>query len=170
MQETLTAAPTIHSIENVMHIAKSIAAEHSHATYSTPHLLKALLHEDAGLLPIIASLDKDWYFMEEWADVRLEQFPKAVLRGEPALDNTVNAILDEADYVRIKQAKDIIDPLSLLAALCTPGIGFSYDQLKSFPLTREELITVGKSSSLDNDSPFLNGNKNKNAVPVGTNA
>jgi ATP-dependent Clp protease ATP-binding subunit ClpB len=170
MPETLINEPAISSIENVMHIAKSIAAEHSHTTYSTPHLLKALLHEDAGLLPIIASLDKDWYFMEEWADVRLEQFPKGVLRGEPTLDDNVNAILDEADYVRIKQAKDIIDPLSLLAALCTPGIGFSYDQLKSFPLTREELIAVGKLASPNNVTPFLNGNKNTSAAPVGTNA
>jgi ATP-dependent Clp protease ATP-binding subunit ClpB len=169
MQETLIAETATNTIENVMHIAKSIAAEHSHTTYSTPHLLKALLHEDAGLLPIIASLDKDWYFMEEWADVRLEQFPKGVLRGEPTLDNSVNAILDEADYVRIKQAKDIIDPLSLLAALCTPGIGFSYDQLKSFPLTREELIAVGKLPSSNNTTTSLNGNKN-NAAPVGTNA
>ncbi len=133
-------------IENVMHIAKSIAAEHSHTTYGLPHLLKALLHEDAGILPVLADLDKDWYFLEEWADVRLEQFPKGVVRGEPAQDKTINDVLDEADYVRIKQKKDLVDPLCLLAAVCTPGIGFSYDQLKSFPLTREELVLAGASN------------------------
>jgi ATP-dependent Clp protease ATP-binding subunit ClpB len=169
MPEALVSEPVVQSIENVMHIAKSVAAEYAHTTYSTPHLLKALLHEDVGLLPVIAGLDKDWYFMEEWADVRLEQFPKGVLRGEPVMDNVINAVLDEADYVRIKQAKDIIDPLSLLAALCTPGIGFSYDQLKSFPLTREELIAAGKTNNVNNAQPVFNGNKKTNS-PVQTNA
>ncbi len=168
MPEAVLSEPVIQSIENVMHIAKSVAAEYAHTTYSTPHLLKALLHEDAGLLPVIAGLDKDWYFMEEWADVRLEQFPKGVLRGEPVMDNVINAVLDEADYVRIKQAKDTIDPLSLLAALCTPGIGFSYDQLKSFPLTREELIAAGKNTSSNNGTQSFSGSK-KTILPAQTN-
>ncbi len=165
MPETLINETVINSIENVMHIAKSIAAEHAHSTFSTPHLLKSLLHQDAGLLHVIAGLDKDLYFMEEWADVRLEQFPKTVLRGEPVMDNSINALLDEADYVRIKQGKDCIDPLSLLAALCTPGIGFSYDQLKSFPLTREELIAAGKNTAAVEPGSSLNGNKNKSIPP-----
>jgi ATP-dependent Clp protease ATP-binding subunit ClpB len=145
MEEIITNPSTTTTITNVMHIAKCVAQEYAHTTYSTPHLLKALLHEDAGLLTVLANLDKDWYFMEEWADVRLEQFPKGVLRGEPTIDNAINIVLDEADYVRIKQSKDEVDALSLLAALVTPGIGFSYDQLKSFPLTREELIAAGKT-------------------------
>jgi ATP-dependent Clp protease ATP-binding subunit ClpB len=170
MQETIINESAVSStIENVMHIAKSIAAEHAHATFSNPHLLKALLHEDAGLIPIIASLDKDWYFMEEWADVRLEQYPKAVLRGEPNMDKSVEAVLDEADYVRIKQIKDVVDPLCLLAALCTPGIGFSYDQLKSFPLTREELINAGTGTQKNNGSQTFSNNKN-GAPPINTNA
>ena len=163
MADVVLNEPIVQSIENVMHVAKSIAAENAHKTFGTPHLLKALLHEDAGLLPVIASLDKDWYFMEEWADVRLEQFPKNSLRGEPTMDNVLNAVLDEADYVRIKQQKDAIDTLSLLAALCTPGIGFSYDQLKSFPLTREELIAAGKNENIakaDNNG----SSKNKNGT------
>jgi ATP-dependent Clp protease ATP-binding subunit ClpB len=151
-------------VENVMHIAKSIAAEHSHTTYGLPHLLKALLHEDAGILPVLADLDKDWYFLEEWADVRLEQFPKGVLRGEPVEDDIVAGVLDEADYVRIKQKKDILDPLCILAAVCTPGIGFSYDQLKSFPLTREELVQAGTANTIDNSSSFFTGNNGHAAV------
>ncbi len=130
-------------VEDVLHIAKRIASDYSHTSYGTAHLLKALLHEDANLLPVISSLDKDWYFMEEWADVRLEQYPKGILRGDPSMDDVINAVLDEADYVRIKQGKDALDNLSVFAALCTPGIGFSFDQLKSFPVSREELVAVG---------------------------
>jgi ATP-dependent Clp protease ATP-binding subunit ClpB len=167
---TLQKEPAvINNIENVMHIAKSIATEHSHKTFSNPHLLKALLHEDAGLLPILASLDKDWYFMEEWADVRLEQYPKAVLKGEAVMDSNVESVLDEADYVRIKQQKDIVDSLCLLAALCTPGIGFSYDQLKSFPLTREELINAGNGTHKNNGATFF-ANEQKGNVATTTNA
>ncbi len=171
METTLINESAVYNIiENVMQIAKGIATEHAHKTYSNPHLLKALLHEDAGLLPILASLDKDWYFMEEWADVRLEQYPKAVLKGEAVMDSSVESLLDEAEYVRIKQQKDIVDPLCLLAALCTPGIGFSYDQLKSFPLTREELINVGNNNLLKNGNNINHLNDNKNTIPVSTNA
>lgn len=164
MPESLIKENALQDVENVLHIAKSIASEYSHAVYGTPHLLKALLHEDARLLPVIASLDKDWYYMEEWAEVRLEQFPKAVVRGEPAMDDSITAVMDEADYVRIKQSKDSIDTLSLLAALCTPGVGFSYDQLKSFPVTREELIAAGTSGKNNTLQPIFGLNKNGNAT------
>lgn len=165
MPKTIVQEATLQAIENIMHIAKSIAAEYAHTTFSAPHLLKALLHEDAGLLPVLAGLDKDWYFMEEWVDVRLEQFPKAILHGEPIMDNSINAVLDEADYVRIKQSKDTIDPLSLLAALCTPGIGFSYDQLKSFPLKREELIAAGTNTEKNNFQTGFSKIKNETLLP-----
>jgi ATP-dependent Clp protease ATP-binding subunit ClpB len=157
-------------IENIIHIAKSIAAEHSHTVYGMPHLLKALLHEDAGLLTVLADLDKDWYFLEEWADVRLEQFPKGVVRGEPVQDKTLDAVLDEADYVRIKQKKDVLDPLCILAAVCTPGIGFSYDQLKSFPLTREELVLAGAVNGNDNSSFSAGNGKTASGLPIQQNA
>lgn len=166
MQETfLSENDTQQSIATVLHIAKSIATEHAHRTYGTPHLLKALLHETAGILPILNTLDKDEYFLEEWADVRLEQFPKGLKHGEADMDASLEAVLDEADYVRIKQKKDNVDALCLLAALCTPGIGFSFDQLKSLPLTRDELMAAGTTTSATILHQNFNGNKNGNATP-----
>jgi ATP-dependent Clp protease ATP-binding subunit ClpB len=130
-------------IATILDIARGIAIENSHRTYGHPHLLKALLHQDVGLIPVLYSLDKDEYFLEEWADIRLEQFPKGVRQGDTTMDASLEAVIDEADYVRIKHKKDVADALCLLTALCTPGVGFSFDQLKSLPLTREELMAAG---------------------------
>ena len=56
-------------IKQAIHIAQSIARENANPAFSAGHLLKALLHKDIGLIPFLESLGKDFYFMEEWADV-----------------------------------------------------------------------------------------------------
>jgi ATP-dependent Clp protease ATP-binding subunit ClpB len=123
-------------------IAQAIAKEFSNANFSTPHLLKALLHKDVGIQPLLEAMDQDIYFLEEWADVRLESFPKAGKIPElPSGDEKISSLMDEADNIRIKLSKDEIDAVSALAALSIPGLGFTYDQLKTLPLTHQEIMT-----------------------------
>jgi ATP-dependent Clp protease ATP-binding subunit ClpB len=128
------------TVKHAFHIAQQIAKENIHAGFSAPHLLKALLHKDIGLLPLLKSLDKDHFYIEEWAEVRLESFPKSVPTGEPLADDMVTAILNEADDLRLKFNKDLVDAKLLLAAIVTPGVAFSFEQLKTLPLQRSELI------------------------------
>lgn len=128
------------TVKHAFHIAQQIAKENIHAGFSAPHLLKALLHKDIGLLPLLKNLDKDHFYIEEWAEVRLESFPKSVPTGEPLADDTVTAILNEADDLRLKFNKDLVDAQLLLAAIVTPGVAFSFEQLKTLPLQRSELI------------------------------
>lgn len=135
----------------VFHIAQQWAKENSNPHFGAPHLLKAILHKDAGMQPLLNRLDKDYYFIEEWADVRIEGVEKKAPEGEPSGDNTIPEILAEADDVRFKLQKEQIDVLCLFAALLTPGLGFSYDQLKSLPLTREELVGALKDHVLLNE-------------------
>ncbi len=130
--------------KRVIKIAQAYAKENLHAAFGAAHLLKALLHKDAGLQALLSSLDKDMYYMEEWADVRIEAEPKAASPQETvAGDETLDEILNEADTIRLKFSKDDIEPLHLLIAASTPGVGFSYEQLKTFPVTREELLQSG---------------------------
>ena len=57
----------------------------------------------------------------------------------------------EADNIRIKLNKDSIDPLCVLASLVTPGVAFTYEQLKSFSLTQAELVTEqAEAASIQN--------------------
>ncbi len=146
-------------LKKTFHIAQAIAKEYQNNNFSSAHLLKALLHKEVSLLPYLEAAGKDIYYMEEWADVRLESYPKAtkldlVIRG----DESIETIMEEADTIRIKLGKDAIDPLCLLASLSTPGVGFSYDQLKTLTITPYEILN--NSVEKTNESQILKPNKN----------
>ncbi len=129
-------------------IAQSLAREYSHEKITPAHLLKALFHKDIGLTGFLLGLDKDIYYLEEWAEVRLELSPKSARAGDnPSGDDQFKAVLREAENIRVKLSKDEIDPVCVLVALSTPGVGFSYEQLKSFTLTQQELLDALVSKS-----------------------
>lgn len=129
-------------IEEAVHIAKSIAKEHSHKEYSSSHLLKALLHKNIGMMPYIESIGQDPYYIEEWAEVRLESLPKSSkIMEDIKNDSSIDAVFIEAESLTHKIGVDAVDELCVLTALSTPGVGFTYEQLKTFPLTPSEIIT-----------------------------
>jgi ATP-dependent Clp protease ATP-binding subunit ClpB len=127
--------------KRVVRIAQAIARENMNAVLAPAHLLKALLHKDAGLLDQLRQLDQDVYYLEEWADVRIESVtksssPKEMVPGDVLLEEVMN----EAENIRLKLGKEAIAPLHLLAAISTPGVGFTYEQLKTYPLKRDQLL------------------------------
>lgn len=164
MTETGFASIVDDNVKNVFHIARQIAKENLHQSLGAPHLLKALLHKDSGLIPLIKNLNKDYYYIEEWADVRLEAYPKSGPAANISPDENTDAVLQEADDLRLKFNKDLTDAKLLLAALVTPGVAFSYEQLKSLPLQREELLDAEKKNV--EFSSIANANKinNKDAL------
>lgn len=138
-------------VSKAMRIAKAIASENSNRNFSAAHLLKGILHKDSQLFSLLNSWDEDPYFMEEWAEVRLETCPKARLISEPIGDEAINQILVEAENISLKSGKSEIDPLSILAAISTPGVGFNYEQLKSFPINQQTILAnIQKSSGSEN--------------------
>ncbi|WP_290699344.1 hypothetical protein [Lacinutrix sp.] len=129
-------------LKQTIHIAQAIAKEYSHAEYSSAHLLKALLHKDIVLLKYIESIGQDAYYVEEWAEVRLKSMPRTAKPPESASgDSTVDAVFYEAESVKLKIASQTLGEFCILVALCTTGVGFSFEQLKTFPLTPNELIS-----------------------------
>ena len=152
--------------KRVVKIAQAIARENMNPEFGPAHLLKALLHKDAGLQAILKSLDKDIYYLEEWADVRIESIKKTSSpKDQVAGDAMIGEVMNEADNVRLKFLKDAIEPRHLLAAVCTPGVGFSFEQLKTLPLQRAELLesltdTEELQSVLGKNKSSSNGEKN----------
>ncbi|MGB1283117.1 MAG: ATP-dependent Clp protease ATP-binding subunit [Polaribacter sp.] len=140
--------------EEAIHIAKSIAKEHSHKEYSSAHLLKALLHKNIGMMPYIESIGQDAYYVEEWAEVRLESLPKSSrLSDDIQGDASMDAVFIEAESIAHKIGVEEIDEICFLVALSTPGVGFTYEQLKTFPLTPNEIITnISKSEGQATES------------------
>jgi ATP-dependent Clp protease ATP-binding subunit ClpA len=141
MTDQLLGTTISDSFKKMNHIAQAIARENMHPHIAPPHLLKALLHKDAGLQTLLQQLDKDIYYMEEWADVRMETLPKATRLEETlTADAPVKAVMEEADTIRAMTGSDELEAVHVLAALSTPGVGFSYEQLKTFPVQRQELL------------------------------
>ncbi len=127
-------------ISSILRIAKAIASENSHQKFGAAHLLKALVHKDIGVFFLINSWGEDPYFIEEWAEVRLESYPKGRLFSEPEGDESISHIFVEAENICIKLGKEAVDPVCLLASISTPGVGFNYEQLKTFPLNQQQIL------------------------------
>ncbi len=133
------------TLEKAIAIAKAIARENMHPRFAAPHLLKALLHKDVELDPLLVKADIDMYYLADWAEVRMETLPKSTAPKEeiPPADE-IATILDDADNIQLKLHAGEISPLHVLASLSTPGVAFSFDQLKTFPLKREELVGLAE--------------------------
>ena len=130
-------------LKQAIHIAKEYAKESYQEAIMPAHLLKALLHNDIELIPLIEQLEKDYYYLLEWAEIQIEFYPKTKrVSDELNLSDTALASLREADNFRLRLNIDRTTPACLLAALATPGVGFTYEQLKTLMLTSQEVFEL----------------------------
>ena len=75
------------SVKTAIRIAQGISRGYGNGCYTSAHLLKALLHKEIGLHGFIQSLDKDLEYLEEWAEVRIDEVPK---QGTAKIHNAGN--------------------------------------------------------------------------------
>lgn len=130
------------SVRTAIRIAQSIAREYYNAHYGAPHLLKAFMHKEVGLKPFIQSMDKDLDYFEEWAEMRIEDYPKAGVVADIQPDDNIPVVFEESDYVRLKLGLLEINPICVLAAMARPNVAFTTDQLKSFPIRENEIFDL----------------------------
>ncbi|KFF08903.1 AAA family ATPase [Flavobacterium hydatis] len=132
----------IFSVEllSAFEIARKIAKTNSNKYYSAAHLLKAILNRDLSLLKQLETMGKDVYYLDEWAEVRMEDEPKTsqVLNAEPS--DVIDEIIKEAESVRSILNEDEISLYAIIVALSSPGVGFNFDQMKTYPISRNELL------------------------------
>lgn len=141
---------TNETVKQLFHIAQSIARENYNATYSGPHILQALMHKDIGLNEFLKNIDKDPGYFYEWADVRIEDYPKTThLPDEVGQGEFVDQILEEADDIRLKLGLDEVTPICILTAIVKPQVAFSLQQLKSLPLREHEIFNLYRK-----DTPY----------------
>lgn len=135
--------PLHESIEKALHIALALAREYHHQTVTAAHLLRALLHDDVGGNKLLNALHQDVSYMLDWADVWLEDMPRSAQPvPRPEHDESIDRIMNEADFQRGKLGLDTIDIFCVLAALAKPNVGFTVDQLRSLPLQEKDLIDL----------------------------
>lgn len=148
---------TNETVKQLFHIAQSIAKENYNATYDGPHILQALMHKDIGLSDFLKNIDKDPGYFYEWADVRIEDYPKTThLPSEVGEGESVDSILEEADDIRLKLGLDEITPVCILTAIVKPQVAFTLQQLKSLPLREHEILNLYRK-----DTPYNSSENNE---------
>ena len=156
-------------VQATIRIAQAIAKEHHHVHYTPAHLLLACLHREISLTASLQAMDIDIYYLEEWAEVRLDSLPKATRPSdEPEPDEHAANVLQEADAVRLEYDLDAADAWCVLIALSTPGVGFSYEQLKTFPLQSLTVLVKRPHSDIFIASPILSVCNQNMHSPAGT--
>ena len=85
-------------------------------------------------------MGKDVYYLDEWAEVRMEEEQKttSVFITEPS--ESIDQIIKEAESIREILNEDQISLYAIIIALSSPGVGFSFDQMKTYPISRNELL------------------------------
>ena len=156
--------------KQAVHIAQNIAKENRHGDFSSAHMLKALMHNEIGLSAALASWGKDVHYIKEWADMRISQHDKATqLNSSPEGDDSIKKLIEVSDMARLKLGQDQLSPEAILATMCKPNIAFSEDQLKSFPLTENEIlqsvlndVEINTAVFSDSDNGKVNQTKRSN--------
>ncbi len=144
--------------ETLKTIANSFAEEHCSDAIYPAHLFKAILHKEMGLVHFVETeLGKDYYYLQDWADVQMQLSPRAVrpMRDLEYSDESL-AVLDEAENYKVKFNLDEATPVCILASLVTPGVGFSFDQLKTLPLTPSD-ISAKMGGGVSVEAPDMSG-------------
>ncbi|GAA3518447.1 ATP-dependent Clp protease ATP-binding subunit [Aquimarina addita] len=150
-------------VDNAIHIAQSIAKEYYNDEYNAAHLLKALLHKDVGLKDFFDQIDGDIYYYDDWAEVRIEALPRVVnIPDAISGDKSIEAVFNEADTIKLKLGEDEITAKAILISLCTPGVGFSYEQLKTLPLKADEVLIAASQNISSNGTASSGASKAAN--------
>lgn len=132
---------------DLLHIAQSFANDNKSAKIEPAHLLRALMHKSAGLVNFIEdTLDDDYYYIVDWADMRMKQCERSpyTMKGFDLSQESQN-VIKEAHELSEKYGLSDISAHCLLASLVTPGIGFTYEQLKTMPLKTEKILQALQS-------------------------
>ena len=136
----------------MLHIAQSYANDNNSPLIEPAHILRALLHKSAGLINFIEdTLDSDYYYLVDWADMRIQQCDKSPYKMKGFdFSHETKSVIKEAVNISEKAGLSQIDATCILAALITPGIAFSFEQLKTMPLKSEKVLNTIKSSPSTN--------------------
>lgn len=144
-----------------LHIAKSFAIDNNSPNIEPPHLLRALLHKNMKLVDYIENtLDGDYYYLLDWADIRVNQAPKSAYpMKETSLSRETKSVIKEAKSIADNLGLDSTDLRFLLAALVSPGVGFTAEQLKTLPLSFNDVIRT-----IENGGNVLNNYENSSVL------
>ncbi len=154
-----------------LHIVKSFTLDNRSPQIEPAHILRALLHKEIGLIDFIENtLDSDYYYILDWTDVRVTQAPKSAYpMRETKLSEEARSVVKEAIRLTKTLGNNDIAFKALLAAVTTPGIGFSVDQLKTLPLSHNNILNkLSGSTTTTQRNPSVFSEATSTAQPIVT--
>lgn len=129
------------NLRDAIRIAQAFAKENKNDVIGVSHMLRALMHKDAGLHPFLNAINKDIAYISEWAEVRIDEYNKVNTTPEILnADTKLVGIFEEAENIRLRLGLDLTDCICVLIALVKPNYGYTADQLKSLPLREKEIL------------------------------
>ncbi len=135
-------------LKNVLNIARLVAKENQHPNIQPAHILIGLLHKDSRLKDLLFSNDIDIFYLEEWAEVKIEGYKKfSGTIDTPPINDAVEKIIEEAFTIASNTGNEHLSPIHVLASLATPGVGFSYDELKTFIVDANQILALDESKN-----------------------
>jgi ATP-dependent Clp protease ATP-binding subunit ClpB len=151
-------------VKKAIQIAQSLAKEYHHETFGPGHLMQGLLHNEVGLGSWLGILGKDIPYMREWAEIRIESYPRSGRSVEtPSADDKAKAVFELAELVSMQLNRDHVDAVSVFAALLKPGAAFIADQLKTFPATQKEIMDAALEDKTITEAVKQGGTENAGA-------
>ena len=128
----------------ILKIAESFVREYKNGQIEPAHILKALMQKTFGLRKSLKELSYDVYYIEEWAEIRIDSYKKSLdVNDSITLSDKTKLVFQEAEEIMNK--KGIPENESILVSLSIPGVGFSYDELKSFIIKPDDFVSKIKS-------------------------
>lgn len=126
-----------------IHISQAFAVDNKSPQIEPVHIFRALLHKSAGLVNYIEdSLNEDYYYLIDWCDIHIQQCDKSpypMKKAEFSRDS--QNVIKEAISLEEQYGTETHKLEFLLTALVSPGVGFSSEQLKTMPLSREKVLS-----------------------------
>lgn len=128
---------------DLVHISQAFAVDNKSPQIEPVHIFRALLHKSAGLVNYIEdSLNEDYYYLIDWCDIHIQQCDKSpypMKKAEFSRDS--QNVIKEAISLEEQYGTETHKLEFLLTALVSPGVGFSSEQLKTMPLSREKVLS-----------------------------
>ena len=116
---------------DLVHIAQSYASDNLSPRIEPIHIFRALLHKNVGLVHFIEdTLDEDYYYLVDWCDIHIQQCEKSPYTMKKAeFSRSCQSVIKEASLLWHDTDTDTHKLAYLLAALVSPGVGFTSEQL-----------------------------------------
>lgn len=143
---------------DLIHIAQSFANDNSNPQIEPAHILRALLHRSAGLINYVEDvLDSDYYYLVDWTNMRMQQCDKSPYKmREIEFSHAAKSVIKEAANISNNYGLPNIDAKCLFAALFTPGVAYSFEQLKTMPISVDKIHNTIKLVNETGSSPIVN--------------